>query len=146
MKAKKRLSEDWINSTARSSREILKLFDSNKLVLQRKSDSMPEALQKHGPSSNSIASSLKTSSKLPKLQMEIEPGPLMSQPEVLPADVCREARPTPIKGFSMSRSLIWHVHSCLIPTGSAKGQWQCPSTYFIVSDVCQLSEKWGGCH
>lgn len=79
---------------------------------------MPGALQKHSPYSNSIASGLITSSKLPKLQMEIEPGPFMPQPEVLLADVCREAQTTPTKK-KVSRSLVWHMHSCLIPTGGS---------------------------
>lgn len=70
--------DGWTNSAARSSKERLKQCDSNNIVLKSKHDSVPEALLKHNPLSNSIASSLKTSSKLPKLQMEIEPGPFMS--------------------------------------------------------------------
>lgn len=52
---------------------------------------MPEALQK--PTLSSLtASSLKTSSKLHKLQMETEPGPFQSQPEA-PQQMCCQAQP-----------------------------------------------------
>ena len=96
-----------LNGTQRSSEDKLKL--SNNIGLKMESDSLPKALQKHGPLSNSIASSLKTSSKLQKLQMEIEPGPFMSQSEVLPAAVLREARPTPIKSIFPCLTLLDHT-------------------------------------